>query len=157
MADNVTVTAGAGTTIAADEVTRNATSEKQQLVKLSFGTDGNYDGMASESTPLPVKQGIGTEAVYTTLTAKAYSAITGSFTSLVDPSGNAKLFDFYNDTDADMKLSFDAGTTEHDFLPAKMGKIIDLAGLGLKESSVVHIKYSSGAPTAGNFYAKVMK
>lgn len=157
MADNVAITAGSGTTIAADEVTRNATSEKQQLVKVAFGVDGTYDGMAAETTPFPVKQGVGTEAVYVTLAVKAYSAVTGSFTSLVDPSGNAKLFDIYNDTDADIKISFDAGTTEHDFLPAKMGKVIDLASLGLKESSVVHVKYATGAPTAGNVYAKVMK
>lgn len=54
MADNVAITAGSGTTIAADEVTRNAIPEKQQLVKLSYGTDGNYEGMASTTTPFPV-------------------------------------------------------------------------------------------------------
>jgi len=43
MADNVDITAGTGTTIAADEVTRNATLEKQQIIKLSLGADGDFD------------------------------------------------------------------------------------------------------------------
>lgn len=54
MADNVSITAGTGTTIAADEVTRNATSEKQQLIKIAIGTDGNYEGMVATTFPLPV-------------------------------------------------------------------------------------------------------
>lgn len=157
MADNIEITSGTGTTIAADEVTRNATPEKQQIVKIGFGVDGAHDGLAAETTPLPVKQGVGTEAAYTTLTTKAYSSITGSFTSLVDPSGNAKLFDFFNDTDAFIILSYDAGATAHDILPAYSGKVVNLAALGLKESGVVHIKYSGSAPTVGNVYAKVVK
>lgn len=43
MADNVAITAGSGTTIAADEVTRNAVTEKQQVVKLSLGAEGAFD------------------------------------------------------------------------------------------------------------------
>ena len=44
MADNVAITAGSGTTIAADEVTRNATSEKQQVVKIGVGAEGEHVG-----------------------------------------------------------------------------------------------------------------
>ena len=43
MADNVEITAGAGTRIATDEVTRNAIVEHQQIVKLGLGAEGSHD------------------------------------------------------------------------------------------------------------------
>lgn len=43
MADNVEITSGTGTTIAADEVTRNAVLEKQQIIKVALGADGAHD------------------------------------------------------------------------------------------------------------------
>lgn len=45
-ADNLQVTQGAGTTVAADEVTRNTIPEKQQVIKLSLGPDGTFSGFA---------------------------------------------------------------------------------------------------------------
>lgn len=157
MADNVAVTAGFGKTIAADEVTRNAISEKQQIIKIGFGTDGNHDGLAAESTPLPVKQGKGTEAVYPTLAAKDYTTVIVTYSSLIDPAGDAKALDIYNNTDASIRISYDGGATDHDFLPAYAGKVVEWANLGLKESGVAHVKYESGAPTVGKIYAKVVK
>ena len=49
MADNVAITAGSGTTIAADDVS----GVKYQRVKVTFGTDGTATD-ASSSNPLPV-------------------------------------------------------------------------------------------------------
>ena len=43
MADNVEITAGAGTRIATDEVTRNAIVEHQQIVKIGLGAEGSHD------------------------------------------------------------------------------------------------------------------
>jgi hypothetical protein len=59
MADNVQITEGSGTSIAADEVTRNAASEKQQIVKISLGAEGAFDtlvdsGQQSRANSLPV-------------------------------------------------------------------------------------------------------
>lgn len=59
MADNVQVTPGSGETIAADQVTRNATSEKQQIIKISLGAEGAFDtlvdsGQQSRANSLPV-------------------------------------------------------------------------------------------------------
>jgi len=54
LSDNIAITAGSGTTIAADEVTRNAIVEKQQIIKIAFGLDGAFDGLVSPTTPLPV-------------------------------------------------------------------------------------------------------
>lgn len=45
-ADNLQVTQGSGTTVAADEVTRNSISEKQQVVKIGLGAEGLHDGFA---------------------------------------------------------------------------------------------------------------
>lgn len=71
MADNVPITPGAGANIAADEVTRNGTSEKQQIVKIGLGAEGAHDTLvdsgqqtsansvpvviASDQTPVPVQ------------------------------------------------------------------------------------------------------
>lgn len=157
MADNVAITAGAGTTIAADEVTRNATSEKQQIVKIGFGIDGTHDGLAAETTPLPVKQGVGTEAAYPPLGSKAFGSITASFTSLLTPGGNAKIVDLTNDTDQLLKFSFDGGTTEHAVVPAKSAKVYDFGSQGLKCSGVIHVKHLGTAPTVGTVYATVVR
>lgn len=59
MADNVEITAGAGTVIATDQVTRNAISEHEQIVKLSLGADGAFDclvdsGQQTMANSLPV-------------------------------------------------------------------------------------------------------
>ena len=55
MADNFAVTAGSGTTIAADEVTWASVAAKMQIVKLGIGADGAIDGLASDTTPVPTK------------------------------------------------------------------------------------------------------
>lgn len=47
MADNVAITAGSGTTIAADELSINSTSVKVQRNKLVAGADGTYVGDVS--------------------------------------------------------------------------------------------------------------
>ena len=59
MADNVEITAGAGTRIATDEVTRNAIVEHQQIVKLGLGAEGSHDlvvdsGQQNMAGSLPV-------------------------------------------------------------------------------------------------------
>lgn len=60
MADNVIVQeAVSGSAIAADEVTRNATSEKQQIIKIALGAEGAFDnlvdaGQQTRSASVPV-------------------------------------------------------------------------------------------------------
>lgn len=63
MADNVVFTADslvpAGTIAAADEVVRNATAEKQQIVKISLGAEGAFDtlldsGQQTAANSMPV-------------------------------------------------------------------------------------------------------
>jgi hypothetical protein len=54
MADNVPITPGAGANIAADEVTRNAVAEKQQIVKISLGADGAFDILLDSGQQLSV-------------------------------------------------------------------------------------------------------
>lgn len=53
MADNVPITPGSGAIIAADEVTRNAILEKQQIIKIGLGAEGVHEGLAGSANPLP--------------------------------------------------------------------------------------------------------
>ena len=50
MADNVAITAGAGTSIASDDVG----GVQHQRVKLTLGADGQSDGDVSAANPMPV-------------------------------------------------------------------------------------------------------
>lgn len=59
MADNIQLTAGTGTIIATDEVTRNAIAEHQQIIKISLGADGSFDtlldsGQQTSANSVPV-------------------------------------------------------------------------------------------------------
>ena len=59
MADNVEITAGTGTRIATDEVTRNAIVEHQQIMKIGLGAEGAHDlvldsGQQNMAGSLPV-------------------------------------------------------------------------------------------------------
>lgn len=47
MSDNVAITAGAGTTVASDELTINAVAAQVQRMKLVLGADGTYTGDAA--------------------------------------------------------------------------------------------------------------
>lgn len=70
MADNVAITAGSGTTIAADDVG----GILWQRVKIGIGADGSATDVSS-SAPLPVTaQGVVEVAVSPTVTASAYTA-----------------------------------------------------------------------------------
>lgn len=50
MADNVAITEGSGTTIAADEIA----GAKHQRVKVTLGADGTNDGDVSSANPMPI-------------------------------------------------------------------------------------------------------
>ncbi len=71
MADNVAITAGTGTSIAADDIG----GVLHQRVKLIIGADGVNDGDVSATNPIPVKSpGIVHLTPTVTVTAGAYSA-----------------------------------------------------------------------------------
>lgn len=71
MADNVDITPGTGVKIATDEVTRNATTQQMQIVKIGLGAESAFDtlvdsgqqtmansvpvAIASDQTPIPVQ------------------------------------------------------------------------------------------------------
>lgn len=83
MADNVAVTAGTGTVIAADEVTRNAIAEKQQIIKISLGAEGAFDNLVDSGQQLsaasvPVVIASDQSAVPITGTVTAVTAITNA-------------------------------------------------------------------------------
>lgn len=172
MADNVNITQGAGTIIAADEVTRNAVVEKQQIIKVSLGADGAFDTLldsgqqtmansvpvvlASNQTNVPTDHGV-SAAAFDTLAVIAFSSVGAGYGTLITPSGNAREILIYNNTDADIRGSFNGGTTDHWFIPAKTGIILDWATINRFQVATISIKRDSAAPTEGNVYANVVR
>ena len=74
MADNVSITAGSGTTIGADDIG----SVQYQRIKLIHGPDGTNDGDVAKANPLPATQAgdnlaVGQVSVGTTATSIASS------------------------------------------------------------------------------------
>jgi hypothetical protein len=72
MADNVTVTEGTGTTIAADEIA----GVKHQRVKIQHGADGSATDVSSAS-PLPISDAGGSLTVDGTVTANLAPTTSG--------------------------------------------------------------------------------
>jgi hypothetical protein len=93
MADNVAITAGAGTTIATDDVG----GVQHQRVKLTMGADGVSEGDVSSSNPLPV---IGNGELVETLEAIRFALV--ALTKTVGQS--------YPDVSGRMRVAIDAIT-----------------------------------------------
>ena len=89
MADNVSITAGAGTIIATDEVSRGGVTEQEQVIKISLGAEGFHDllldsGQQTMANSLPVVLASNQSAI----------AVTDNATTLsVDDNGGALTVD----------------------------------------------------------------
>jgi hypothetical protein len=94
MADNVAITAGAGTTIATDDVG----TVHYQVVKLAVGADGAAS-LISSSAPLPVEQG-------TVSTKHFVAAATTNPTSVKAGAGTLKGFYVFNKSAVPVYLKF---------------------------------------------------
>ena len=55
MADDVAITAGAGTSVATDDISTTSTARHAQVVKISTGPDGVDAGMVAINAPMPVR------------------------------------------------------------------------------------------------------
>jgi hypothetical protein len=77
MADNVAITAGAGTNIASDDIG----GVQYQRVKVTWGSDGTADD-ASASAPLPVTAPAATRETHSIAIAHQSDAIMSNLTSL---------------------------------------------------------------------------
>lgn len=153
MADNVTITQGSGTTIAADEVTRNAVSEKQQIVKISLGAEGAFDnlvdsGQQASSASFPVVQSAN-EAVLQVGTVAAAS-LTTSFQALITPAAAAKALEFENRTDKIVVIGFNTGAADHKILDPGAVWAVNLQVIGMKETSRIDVKLQSAGAASGD-------
>lgn len=153
MADNVTITQGSGTIIAADEVTRNAVVEKQQIVKISLGADGAFDmlldsGQQTGPNSLPVVESAN-EAVYQLGTIAAAS-LTTSFQDLITPAAAAKAFEFDNRTDKTVVIGFNTGAADHKILDPGAVWAVNLQAIGMKEVTVVRAKLLAAGAASGD-------
>lgn len=152
MADNVQITQGSGTTIAADEVTRNAVSEKQQIVKIGLGAEGAHDvlvdsGEQTEANSVPVVAAA-SEAVYQKGQIAAAS-MTTSYQVILTPSSAAKAIEINNRTEKNVIVSFDGGATDHRLIEPFSAWGISLKIINKKESSAIQVKLESGTAATG--------
>lgn len=147
MADNVDITQGSGTTIAADEIS----GVKFQRIKLVHGANGVNDGDSEYANPFPVRQGqaLTTEDMVTI----AFGAVGSSFTTCgLSNVATSTVVSIWNDTDANLLFNFDNGANTEFIIPARAARSIQVkAG-----ASQLYMKYQS-APTVGNVYFEVRK
>ena len=139
MADNITITQGTGKTVGSDEIS----SVNYQRIKLIHGADGVNGGDVAESNGYPVQSA--RPATKSDLTEIAFGTLAASYTNLsVTGISGAKRIFVWNDTNANIYLSEDAGTTDHEKVPAKSSGWVKL----LAATTALHGKYES-APTEG--------
>lgn len=147
MADNIDATPGVGKTVGADEIS----SVLYQRNKLIHGVDGTNDGDVSRSNGLPISQSrySNVEA----LVEKGHAFFTASYQdlSLVNVT-TSTLLTYWNNTDGDIYLSWDGGTTNHEILPAKSTGVLPIEN----GATAVYAKYSTD-PTEGTCYFGVKK
>lgn len=163
MADNVSITPGSGATIAADEVTRNATSEKQQIVKISLGAENAFDtlvdsGEQTAANSLPTVRS-SDAASHETIATIQGSSLTGSYQTLMTLTGNARSVNIYNGTDVDILLSWD-GTNNHFIVPAGLEREILYKEMDRHVASggILRVKHNGTVGSAGVYvYAMAVK
>lgn len=146
MAENVSISEGAGKIIATDEVTINATPVQVQRMKLIHGDDNEYDGDVHEGSGLPVQDALAVSKL--ALVTVAYGTLTGSFANLsIGTLTGMKRYWVWNDTDAAVVLSEDAGSTAHHIIPARASRALKF----IDGTTALYGKYAS-APSTGNLY-----
>lgn len=147
MADNVDITAGVGKTVGADEISLVL----YQRNKLIHGADGTNDGDVSRANGFPISQS--RYANVEALVEKAHGFFTTSYQdlSLVNVA-TSTLISYWNNTDGDIYLSWDGGTTNHEILPAKSAGVLPIEN----GATAVYAKYSTD-PTEGTCYFGVKK
>jgi hypothetical protein len=147
MVDNIEVTPGVGKTVAADEISTTF----YQRIKLVHGIDGVNDGDVSRANGFPVSGS--RYANVEALVEKAHGFFTATHQdlTLVNVTTSTTLV-YWNNTDGDIYLSWDGGTTNHEILPAK-----STGALPIEEgATAVWAKYSTD-PTEGTCYFGVKK
>lgn len=100
MADNLQVTQGTGTTVAADEIG----GVLHQRIKLVLGADGVNDGDVSSSNPIPTSNSLETSA--TGIITSVATAVT-SF-SILAANANRKGFIILNEGNSIVRIAFAA-------------------------------------------------
>ena len=82
----------------------------------------------------------------------ATTSITGSYASAVNLPDNTKTVIFDNQTNGDVQVSIDGGTTDHFHLTAGDTLVLPLAESGLETTGDVQIKDGTITSTSGTFY-----
>lgn len=100
---------------------------------------------------------------YEPLRSIAFGGISGTYAGVGIPFDNsARMVEMWNMTDANLLISYN-GVTDHNFIPANSGKVLDYAankslqgGVGEQQAGTrVYVKQEAGAATLGNVYLVV--
>lgn len=78
-----------------------------------------------------------------------YTLVVGTFVELMSAIPGTKYVEVFNTTDRPLIVSFDGGTTEHQYLGAAEGRTYELARDGLTQDASIHVKHAGVAPTVG--------
>lgn len=155
MADNVSITAGTGTVIATDEVTRNATSQHMQIVKIALGAESAFDtlvdsGQQTMANSLPVVIASNQSAIPVSATqldiddlSKDNDDVLVYFNTAKDGSGTdyVPLVDTDGHQQVDVVASLPAGTNN-------IGDVDIASALPAGANLIGHVKISDGTDEA---------
>jgi hypothetical protein len=92
------------------------------------------------------------EAVFGEQAVVAAGAIGASYAVASDLPDNTRSFSIDNQTDGDVQVSMDGGTTDHYLLESGDSVNIPLAHLGLVTTAEISLKRGTDVPTAGSVY-----
>ena len=92
-------------------------------------------------------------ASFDTESVVAFGSIGGAFALLHTPGGNLRYLEIFNDTDATLDISFNAGGAHHWTIKAGEGRTWDFHSHQRFQSAAIHVRHDGSAPTTGEVRA----
>jgi hypothetical protein len=127
MADNIPVTAGAGTTVAADDIA----GVFHQRIKMTLGADGVSDGDVSNSNPIPTKTEVANTGTITSLANAVASAV------VLAANANRKSAIIHNDSSTTVYLAFAPTASSTAFTVRLTSQATYILNFGVKYTGVI--------------------
>jgi len=97
-----------------------------------------------------------TNAGFTEMSATGFAAIGAAYALGTDLPDDTREVMFDNQTDADIKVSMDAGVHDTYWLQSGQQLAINFFAIGRVSTAIIHIKRGTVAATAGNFLIYAM-
>jgi hypothetical protein len=123
------------------------------VLPIAVNADGEIiTEVTVDSDPVPADADL-IAAVFVAEGTIAGSAMTGTYASLLALPDHTRAVFLANDTDADVYISFDGGSSNHAHLSTGDRLTINLAEFGLKSTADVQAKDGDTAPASGKMRA----